>query len=154
MLLQRLQRALSCVTAAVLARSPAAPSGTRGLLLNRGQPAALPGSPSLWLDVELRYETRQVGTGRAWDAEVGGYIYSVQTADRAELLAYHWHPTTISRVTVPHLHVGGVIHDVISHRTHLPTGHVLLEDVVRLVIEEFRVPPRRADWPNVLDVAR
>jgi hypothetical protein len=36
---------------------------------------------------------------------------------------------------------------------HLPTGPVSLADVVRLLIMEFDVAPRRPDWQAILRAA-
>jgi hypothetical protein len=123
-------------------------------LLNRGQSTSLSGSQPLWLDVGIRYLIRQASVGRGWDTQTMGYIYSLQTTDGVAMVAYHWHPYGMSHVTLPHLHVSGAVNELISRRTHLPTGRVFLEDVVRLIIEEFHVPPRRPDWSEVLDMSR
>ena len=34
---------------------------------------------------------------------------------------------------------------------HLPTGRVSLEAVIRMLITEFAIAPRRADWRRTLD---
>jgi hypothetical protein len=86
------------------------------------------------------------------------YRMSVTESDEREILAYHWHPHGQSPVTVPHLHVSGRIppiqiapgEAVALADMHLPTGYVGLADVVRLLIVEFRVVPRRHDWESVL----
>jgi hypothetical protein len=39
-------------------------------------------------------------------------------------------------------------------RAHVPSGAVLLEDVLRLAIEDLGVRPARADWSDVLDATR
>ena len=70
--------------------------------------------------------------------------------DDVEFLAYHWHPQRGSRVTWPHLHLQLPSSAPVTGRTHLPTGVVLPEDIVRLAIEEFAVHPRRPDWATVL----
>ena len=150
----RLQRTLTCVTPAILARTPGAASDERGLLLNRSRPVPLSGLQSLRLDIEVRYVVRPVGKARDWEAHLAGYIYAIQGPDEEDLLAYHWHPASISRVTWPHLHVARITHELVSGRTHLPTGQVQLEDMVRLLIEEFSVQPRRRDWAAVLDASR
>ncbi len=33
---------------------------------------------------------------------------------------------------------------------HIPTGHVTISDIVRFLIAEVGVEPRRSDWMNVL----
>jgi hypothetical protein len=42
----------------------------------------------------------------------------------------------------------------VATRAHLSTGPVALEDILRLVITEFGVTPRRADWDTVLQRTR
>jgi hypothetical protein len=36
------------------------------------------------------------------------------------------------------------------HKLHLPTGRVSLEAVVRFLIDDLDVVPRRADWRAIL----
>jgi hypothetical protein len=88
------------------------------------------------------------------------YQHYLLDADQREILAYHWHPTGVSPVTWPHLHLSGRLAPLDAGRgqalitiggMHLPTGHVTLADVVRLLITEFDIRPRRADWAGVLE---
>ena len=81
-------------------------------------------------------------------------------AEEREVLAYHWHPVGVSPVTFPHLHLSGRLPALDAGPRqeplrlggmHLPTGGmVTLADVVRLLIAECGVAPRRADWERVL----
>jgi hypothetical protein len=41
--------------------------------------------------------------------------------------------------------------DLTLHKLHLPTGRVSIEAVVRFLIEDLDVVPRRRDWSAVLD---
>jgi hypothetical protein len=54
-------------------------------------------------------------------------------------------------VTWPHLHAYGAHDSVDLHKLHPPTGHVTLSSVVRFLIEDLGVLPRRADWPAVVE---
>ena len=81
---------------------------------------------------------------------VVGYRSELRLVDGPMLLAYHWHPVGVSPVTTPHLHLSGAVAGVDLTKAHLPTGHVTLQDVVRFVITEWGVRPRRDDWPAVL----
>jgi hypothetical protein len=85
-----------------------------------------------------------------WRARISDYNYTIRKRNDSELLAYHWHPDGTSRVTWPHLHVGAANSPPVLPRTHLPTGHVPLQDIVRLVIEELGVEARRDDWREVV----
>ena len=102
----------------------------------------------------IKYLVRQIGSGRAWDTQITGYGYSLETTDGAEIFAYHWHAAGVSHVTRPHLHVRSAVSELASRRTHFPTGYVPLADVVRLLIEEWQVPPLRSDWAGILEVSR
>lgn len=96
------------------------------------------------------------------------YSYSILDSTRRELLSFHWHPYGRSRFTTPHLHVSGARPIAIAQRldgdaflldigkAHLPTRHVLLEDIVELLIADpvFAVAPRRADWRRVVATNR
>jgi hypothetical protein len=66
-------------------------------------------------------------------------------------VAFHWHPENSGRVPWPHLHAFGVHESVDLDRLHPPTGRVSIESVVRFLIEDLGVLPRRADWPAILE---
>jgi hypothetical protein len=75
--------------------------------------------------------------------------------DDRELFAYHWHPKGLSPVVHPHLHLTRVSPFLLpahgSHKSlelpidkaHFPTGHVTLQQVSRLLIEDLGVEPAR-----------
>jgi hypothetical protein len=77
----------------------------------------------------------------------------VNDEDERELFAYHWHPIGRSHVTTPHLHISGRTEPPELAQAHYPTGPVTLADVVRPLIADFQVPPRRTDWQRILDRA-
>ena len=154
-----LQRSLDCVTDAVLTvaggyyPSPQPHVAT----LNRGLRVALRGPRRVGLIASLQYRVVQ-GPGQRglWSPRTVDYVYGLTDAQRREILAYHRHPDG-HPIAWPHLHVGpgsGADQAALSHKAHLPTGRVALEDVVRLAITEFDVPPRRAGWEAALAQAR
>jgi hypothetical protein len=82
--------------------------------------------------------------------------YGYRFSDRSghELLAYHWHPDGLSSIVHPHLHISSRVRSVplepdggslnlADH--HIPTGSVTLVDVVRYLIDEIGIEPRRSD---------
>jgi hypothetical protein len=87
-----------------------------------------------------------------WKVRTAGYQYELlRGAD--EFLRFEWHPDSRSHATFPDLHVGGAAcQDGASllSRTHLPTGRITLEQIVRLAIEELDVHPLRGDWQEIL----
>ncbi len=92
------------------------------------------------------------------------YQYKILDCDEREIVVYDWAPTGISLVRTPHLHIPIAGSIVLRQREgspredqktylgslHFPTARILLEDIVELLIREFRVDPRRDDWEVVL----
>jgi hypothetical protein len=85
-----------------------------------------------------------------WDAVRAGWIYDIRADDDNRIIAFHWHPSS-GRVTWPHLHAYGTNEAVDLHRLHPPTGTVTAGSVVRFLIEDLGVLPRRPNWQAVLD---
>jgi hypothetical protein len=88
-----------------------------------------------------------------------GYRYQLHEPNERELLAFHWHPYGLSDAWHPHLHLssripsfelGANAEPTNLAAMHIPTGFVTFADVVRLLITEFGVEPRRADWESIL----
>jgi hypothetical protein len=113
------------------------------------------------LFVRIDYTVDALAPGSGYEVRSSAYRYHVLDAHGRELLAYHWHPEGVSPVVSPHVHVSnaawllpGPPDPSAAPPTlagiHLPTGPVALADVVRLLIAEFAVVPRRADWETVL----
>ncbi len=152
---ETLQRALSCVTAGVLVAHgdaiEAQLSLTSRLTRPRNvEPIVLRLKHAFMLVHDATQEPR-----RRWRARLTGYIYSLESADGREVVAYHWHPAGRSRVVLPHLHLGagaGTLRPELV-KGHLPSGLVTPVAVFRLALEQFDVRTRRADWSGVLEAA-
>jgi hypothetical protein len=134
----------------------------------RGSPASLraaAGGPSgLFLDVLLHVDIVEAQTARArrlWHATIRMYQYRLLDHDRRELLVYHWQPgSAFLGPDHPHLHVSASLtaqtsaiekRSINLDKLHLATGRVSLASVVRMLITEFRVAPRRHNWSETLD---
>lgn len=150
------QRALSCVTPAVVRVSSYDPGGPHVLVLNDNEPVRLRGRTALWLSVKMQFrvlESREEGRG-PWKVNTAAYHYALRDAPTREFFSYHWHPEAAEegrRIEHPHLHVwdeGRV--GALLRKAHLPTGRVALEEVLRLLITDLGVKPRRADSERVL----
>ncbi len=88
------------------------------------------------------------------------YAYRLVDREQREVLTFHWHPTGISSVTHPHIHLSGRLptldlgpgsRSVALGDLHIPTGPITLTDIVRLLIVEFGVAPRRPAWAAILE---
>jgi hypothetical protein len=153
---QPLQQALSCVTQAVLitAKSPSDPT-LEVLTLSNG-PARIGRDGRCTLDVGLQYRIIEFeGSRGPLKVSTVGYAYTLAEAARPEvtLLAYHWHPHGRSQNTSPHLHIYqcAEIRRPDGRVAHFPTGRIALEEVLRLVIQEFNVRPLREDWEAIIN---
>jgi hypothetical protein len=150
---QPLADALSCIAACKLTPSAGGmnnPKQEHQLLANSGQAIELGGPKKLSLRVLMRYrfvEKDDLEDG-PWKVQTLSYSYTVLSHD-AEMVNYHWHPGGKSHEAAPHLHLGSTqLHagSILSHKHHLPTSRVSLEQVIRLLISEQGVEPRHSDW--------
>lgn len=113
------------------------------------------------------YTTERVRNGQApvfFEVSTSSYQYAVLDVDEKEIVVYHWHPTGVSAATMPHPHVTAAGAVELRQRAgsrltgrkthlgafHLPTGQVLLEDGVELLVREFAVDPLLPDWESIL----
>ncbi len=122
------------------------------LILNDGSAIRLSGD--LFMFVSQRYRiVEDVEPRGPWKVAVVGYVYSLENAARQELISYQWHPAGRSPVTFPHFHLGPAsrVGEERVGRAHLPTGRIAPQSFFRLVLTEFDITPRRADWEAVLD---
>ncbi len=156
--IESIQLAISCITYSVVTvRGGYYPSDRpHTLSLNDGSPVRLGGISRLRLLIEQQYRVLQLDTPTGlWTVDVVNYQYAVFDTNDREVLAYHWHPVGQSPVVTPHLHIG---HGAMAGRpeignAHLPTGHVSTIEILRMLIRDFAVVPRRRDWESVLDEA-
>jgi len=104
--------------------------------------------------IAQRYTLIQDNAPSMWKVKTQSYAYALTDKQNQEILAYHWHPKTPP--IFPHFHLGAgasVGHSVLR-KAHMPTWRVSLEDVIWMLINEFGVKPRRADWQTVLSRSR
>lgn len=153
----QLRPLLACLTPAQLV------SGRAALTLSRiaGAPPGwvpLGGPYGLLLQLIHGFRAEQDPQGGGWVARTTSYYYALQADLGAELVAYHYHPAGPGALAMLHLHVrtrrfphAGGTADL--GKVHFPTGYVPFVAVARLAIAELGIPPRRPDWPRVLDQA-
>lgn len=121
------------------------------LLGNDGEVIEVGGPYHLRLRVRMKYMiVRQDDLeGGPFKIRTLAYSYSLTSGTGGEIVSYHWHPDSASHVKSPHAHLGhGQLSSgaLLTPRTHLPTGRVSLEQVVRSLITEHEVTPRADDW--------
>jgi hypothetical protein len=145
-----LQDVLACVTNLRIDRQGGYELGeTYALTVNGGGLVHLACAPQERIGMRVSQNYRIVeaeGDRGPYKVRTTAYMYSVEDDDGHEIFGYHWHPD--SKVKFPHLHLehGAQIGLRALHKAHFPTGRISVEDFLRLVIETFRVEPRRSDW--------
>lgn len=154
-----LSRAVSCITPSVITLGPRPYEpgpGSKLLALNDNRAVALSHpTTKIALRVAVNYRIVEDPQQRGgWAITTARYEYALEDDQEREFLIYQWHPQGSSPVTYPHLHIGQMAglppRGLITSHTHLPTGRIALEDLLRLAIEQLGVHPRRPDWERVL----
>ncbi len=150
------QLLISCISRNVVGVNggyyPAAEPHALAFLGNR--PATMVSNPTSALRLSIWYQLireMESPSGR-WRVQVVAYFYAIENDEGREILTYHWHPAARSPSVEPHLHLesaSGVTRARLLG-AHLPTGHVTLAQLIRCLIEELGVEPRRADWRIIL----
>jgi hypothetical protein len=144
-----IQRALSCLSTAVVSYRPAAVGDIEVLILSE-DPVRVPlnSGATVYLSVDQQYRLVEAeGAPGPCKASSRGYRYQLEAEDGHEFAAWHWHPFGRSKERRPLLHVG----DGPLVGTHLPSGRVGVEAVFRLLLGELDARPPRTDWEQVLD---
>jgi len=150
-----LQKALSCVTDAVLGhRGGYHPSAKPHVLTFAGTDGSVPlRGTDLNLAFIRHYSIVRTQADQSYVVRTAYYAYGLEDGETGrEIFAYHWHPDGSGPIRYPHLHLehGAQVGRNELTRGHLPTGRVALEDVLTFLIEQFNVKPRRNDWRKVL----
>ena len=135
--------ALGCITHEYVGySSQAAASGEiTAISFANGDPIRMPTSDPqarLLLSAIINYRVREEGP-HDWRVRITGYFYTLEDGQH-EILAYHWEPDN-AQIRYPHLHLkaGARVQYPALQAAHLPTGRVLIEDVIWLAIREFGV---------------
>lgn len=114
------------------------------LTFNGGEVVKLRGGNKVGLSVSVRYcivQTDEPGRG-PWKVTTVGYMYELQL-DGKTLYEYHWHPISASHEVRPHLHCSAV------GKGHIPTGRVMIEDVLNLAVQHGAKPNNATRWKEL-----
>src|SRR5439155_9569266 len=94
----------------------------------------LPGESELTINVIMNYKIVEAsGKLGPYKVRITAYYYSLEDKDGDEILLYHWHPDNTPNIKFPHLHIC----QTNFKKKHLPTSRIALEQVLRLVVDEF-----------------
>lgn len=120
-------------------------ANTVGILtFNGGEVVKLRGDNKVGLSVSMQYRivpTDEPGRG-PWKVSTVGYMYDLLLDEKA-LYEYHWHPISKSHEVRPHLHCSAV------EKCHIPTGRIMIEDVLNLAIRYGAKPNSKEGWKEL-----
>jgi hypothetical protein len=119
--------------------------GREGVLaFNNEEVVKLSGSANIGLSVCMRYCITSIENAERgpWKVSTTAYMYALHIDD-VELYAYHWHPFARSQEVRPHLH-----HPP-AGKHHIPTGRVMIEDVLNLAIQLGATPSDMTRWEQL-----
>ena len=117
----------------------------------------------LLLDISHVFEIVRAAEPRVrWRVSTRMYEYRILDQQETELLVWHWQPgDEWFGPDHPHIHVSATLQARMRDgeelrafdldKIHVPTGRVLLEAVVRMLINEFNIRPARANWEAILE---
>lgn len=120
-------------------------AGEEGVLtLNNGEVVGLRAAGKLGLSVSMRYkivasDDRDRGP---WKVTTTGYMYDL-LIDGTPQYEYHWHPISSSHEVRPHLHCSAL------GKGHIPTGRVMIEDVLKLAFQQGAEPRDEKRWEKL-----
>lgn len=139
-----IQDILKCFLKGKVTTDSSDPAKPGILTLNRAEPVQVFGEDKLQILLQMNYLIlNQPDQDEPWKVSTTGWIYHLLDRNGARLLGYHWHPlSALSPITEPHVHVQPRNH-------HLPTGRILIEDVLFASVEYGAEPRDRAEWLQI-----
>lgn len=145
------QRAVSCISKAVIQRGHTG-EGVSDFWSLGERYVPLGGRVQLEFSFYHPYTVREVlDAPGQWAVRSSGYSYQLRERAGREIIAFHWHPGRRGQPDFPHLHITSQVGAVqIPAKSHVPTGRVSIESVIRFLIEELHVRPLRPNWDRVL----
>lgn len=147
-----IQRAIACVGHHKVSVSPGGKQDlgkTHLLHVNDGYGVDL--GDGFHLDVSIHYRiTKQEARSFKVDTE---YYAHTLFHDDVEVFAMHWHPDGSSPYQDPHLHMRPHGLELATHRAHLPTRRMTVEDAIEWSIG-LGVTPERDDWETIIGNSR
>jgi hypothetical protein len=85
-----------------------------------------------------------------WVVHSTAYHDQIRDDYEREIIADHWHPGL--GVDYPHVQFKSLSAPVDLRKSHIPTGRVSFEAVVRFLVDELDVAPiREDDWRTMLN---
>ena len=145
------QEAIACFAHTRVTGTSSEPDKLGILTVNHGKPLSLKstGAP-VEITCSISYEIFQAkdSDDGQWRVSTRSYIHTV-TLGQELAVEFHWHPDDGSNVWYPHIHprLAGSGRD--RGGMHIPTGRVLIEDVLVFAYERG-AEPLKDDWERIV----
>jgi hypothetical protein len=147
-----IQSALTCFADGRVAANSYDPDEEGVLQFNGAEDVRLNGPGRVCLSVVMRYRIVKLedpsDVKKPWKTSTTGWAHHLSMDERGELTPiaqFHRHPRDTPEKPYPHVHVPAD-----KNKRHIPTGRVLVEDVLKLAIEAGATPKDEAKWDRVL----
>ena len=148
---QSIQDAIACFAHTRVTGNTQEPGEIGVLTVNHGKPLLLNATDcQIEVTCSIRYTIRQTSSNQSgsWRVSTVGYVHSVHL-DGELAVEFYWHPDDGSNVWYPHIHprLAGSGRD--RGGIHIPSGRVLVEDVLTFAHERGAVP-LKDEWENIV----
>lgn len=148
---ESIQRAIACFAHTGVTGTSQKPGDIGILTVNRGKPLSLSATGcQIQVTCSISYTLRQTSPKQpgSWRVSTVGYVHSVYL-DEELAVEFHWHPDDGSNIWYPHIHprLAGSGRD--RGGMHIPSGRVLVEDVLTFAHERGAVP-LKDEWENIV----
>lgn len=119
------------------------------LSFNGSDDILLNGAGRVTLSVLMRYRLVKrrapvASPGKPWKVSTTGWIYTLKDLHHSLIADFHWHPHVTPDIMFPHVHPANE-----TTRRHVPTGRVLIEDVLTLAVECGAEPDDMDKWRTI-----
>lgn len=137
-----IQEAIACFAHTRVTGNTQEPEEVGILTVNRGEPLSLDATDrQIEITCSISYRILPTGSqgSDSWRVSTVGYVHTLRL-DGDLAVEFHWHPDDGSKVWFPHIHprlagsgrnLGGM---------HIPSGRVLVEDVLIFAHERGAIP--------------
>ena len=148
---ESIQEAIACFAHTGVTGTSQTPGEIGILTVNRGNPLSLKTTGcQIEITCSIRYTILQTGNRGSdnWRVSTVSYVHTV-ALDGDLSVAFHWHPDDGSDVWYPHIHPFFLGSGRDQGGIHIPSGRVLVEDVLIFAHERGAVP-LKDDWQKVV----
>lgn len=148
---ESVQEAIACFAHTGVTGTTQQPGEIGILTVNRGKPLSLDATDrQIEIACSIKYTIRRASSGQSgsWRVSTVSYVHSV-SLDGKSAVDFHWHPDDGSNVWYPHIHPYFLGSGRDQGGMHIPSGRVLVEDVLIFAHERGAIP-LKDEWEGIV----